>query len=404
MARSYFSYSVVRADSSNLTTGGDAILTSLKDVNWSVKLVDANGDESVTAIYTGITGPTTIAGAGGTTGYNGLIEFWADAGQYVIKISDPQNRVANKNLYWDSISGQSGGIPGDFISSESLESDQIKDAEIKTIDIADSAITTAKINNLAVTTDKVNDLAITNAKIDNTTIQRTKLVTEVQNSLVPLGAIIDWFPPKSATGPDWSVPTGFAVCSGAAWSLVPNDLGYGASDGNMPNLVGKYSIGADPALTKTASGSHVTSNASQTNAGIGGPLGSNTSANMKHSHEIPAHAHGMSHWHGVADHSHGIPNKVDGASPPLYPSTTTTANAGRIPSQNSTSNASSYTGQPYLRYWNGSSWATTFDARDNTDNWSGSTVNSGPGGNADYYVDNRPASIGLLKIMKVKNV
>lgn len=392
MARSYFSYSVVRADSSNLTTGGDAIVTSLKDVNWSVKIVDETGTESETAIYNAISGNTTIAGAGGTTGYNGLIEFWANAGQYVIKISDPSARIADKNIYWDSISGQTGGIPGGFISSESIESGQIKNAEVSTSDIASNAVTTAKIDSLAVT----------NAKIANSTIEYSKLASNIVNQLVPLGTVLDWFPQDGASGPSWGVPTGYAICNGELWNNIDNNMGAAGvkrTTGNIPNLIGRYSIGADPTKSIAAVGTHSTSSVSQTAPGIAGAIGSNTTNNNAHGHGIPSHFHEMSHWHDVSDHTHGLPVKSG-----VYARVTTDPNdsGGTASLQigaSSTGGASAhYTGGPlYRQWWDG---ATNGSARDNTAGWSGNTS----GITGDQYEDNRPESIGLLKIMKVKIV
>lgn len=395
MARSYFSYSVVRADSSNLTTGGDAILTSLKDVNWSVKLVDSSGGESATAIYNAITGTgpgVSINGAGGTTGFNGLIEFWADPGQYVIKITDPSARIADKNIYWDSVSGQTGGIPGEFISSESLESDQIKDSEVGTSDLAASSVTTAKINNLAVT----------NAKIADSTLEYGKLASSIVNQLVPLGTVLDWFPQQGATGPTWGVPAGYAICNGANWNDIDNNMGSGGAkrtSGTIPNLVGKYVIGANPSSSIGAAGTHSTSAVSQTAPGISGAIGSNTTNNNSHGHSIPSHFHEMSHWHDVAGHTHGIPVKAE-----VYTKvSTSTSDTGGTPALSlgttSTGGASaSYTGGPkYRQWWDG---ATNNNARDNTAEWSGNTN----GITGEQYEDNRPESIGLLKIMKVKIV
>lgn len=281
MARSYFSYSVVRSDPTNLTTGGDSILTTLKNVNWEVKKLDSSNNEVSTSIYTGITGATTVAGAAGVTDWNGLIEFWADAGQYVIKITDPSSRIANKNIYWDSVSGQTGGIPGSTITSETITTTQIKDAEVKTADIdssavetakiADAAITTAKIAPSGVTTDRIDNAAITTAKIapsgvttdriDNSAITSAKIASgavaqsnQADGTYVPIGAIMQF----AGT----SAPTNWLLCDGsekavASYPGLDSVLGtiYGArtngsggagsSHFRLPDLRGRVVAGKD---------------------------------------------------------------------------------------------------------------------------------------------------------------
>lgn len=401
--RSYFSYSVIQAVP---RTDGDANLVALAGVTWVVKKIDSAGTESTTTIYNGITGSTAIAGAGSTTTSNGLVEFWAEPGQYVVKISDSKNRISSKNIYWDSVSGQTGGIPADLLVSNSVTTTQIGDTQVKTADIDALSVTTAKLNNGAVTTAKIDDLAVTNDKIAVGAVAIQNLGNDVLNRMIPLGTVLDWYPPDGTSGPGWAVPSGFAICDGTAWNNIDNQMGANGvklTSGSIPNLIGKYVIGADPTRAKsaTASGVHNTTDGTYTSPGITASAGQNTVSNANHNHTIPNHFHEMSHWHDVSDHTHGISTKSGvysrittdygetGGTQTLSLNTTGTGGA-----------SAHYTGGPlYRQWWDG---ATNGNARDNTAGWSGNT--GGLSSGSFTYEDNRPLSIGLLKIMKVKNI
>lgn len=307
MARSYFSYSVVRSDPTNLTTGGDSILTTLKNVNWEVKKLDSSNNEVSTSIYTAITGNTTISGAAGVTDWNGLIEFWADAGQYVIKITDPSSRIANKNIYWDSVSGQSGGIPGSLITDETITSTQIKNSEVKTADIDSSAVTSAKIAAGTIAESNMAD-----------------------GTYVPVGAIMQFA--------GASAPTNWLLCDGSERQVstypaldavlgttygarTNGSGGAGSSHFRLPDLrgrvvAGKDDMGGTPAgrLTATASGVTVLSAANTLGATGGSQVHTLSSSQIPaHSHPATstpsgAHAHTVNSGTGktgsVGDHAH----------------------------------------------------------------------------------------------------
>lgn len=242
---------------------------------------------------------------------------------------------------------------------------------------------------------------------------------------VPLGTILDWYPHKAATGPGWSVPTGFALCDGTAWTSITNDLGYGSGDGNIPDLVGKVTIGAQASLAKNTAATHTTSTGTQTKPGIGGSAGTNAGPDSGHYHNIPnhkhsigahkhsvgAHAHNMNHWHHTADHTHTINNKRDANS--LYATITSSANGTYVPTSNTTNGASAqYTDYLWdIGTYNNkteTSNSAAFDSGDNAAFDSATTTASTVGENplvatatSTYYPDNRQLSIGVLKIMKV---
>lgn len=249
MARTYFSYSVVRSDPSNLTTGGDAILTSLKDVTWTVKKIDESGNEQSTAIYTGSNeGASSISGAGATTDWNGLIEFWADPGQYVVNIIDPKARVANKKLYWDSVSGQTGGIPGDNITNETITTAQIGNAQVKTEDIDSSAVTTAKLAANSVTT----------AKIAASGVTYEKLNTDVITAMPPIGSLMDYSGSTDPVSNQWVLCDGRQLSQSsypelnAVISNTYNTGGESAGNFRIPDFRGR--VAAAPENMNTERG------------------------------------------------------------------------------------------------------------------------------------------------------
>jgi hypothetical protein len=235
MTRDYFSYTVILADTTDLDTQQNAKLKALSGVTWDVDLVLSDGSlaDPKPTIYGDRTGGAITNG--GTTAPNGLIEFWAEPGEYRVNITDPANRVSSKALTWSSVPGQDGSIPGDFVSND---------------------------NEL--------DLAT--------------LADEVKRQLVPIGAVIDWWRPDSSI----SVPTGFAVCDGSVISSSNHGFGTGQSI-TLPDLRNKFVIGANTAVTDGNAGSAGT-NASNA-PGIRGTGGSNAARDLTHNHSVPGHNH-----------------------------------------------------------------------------------------------------------------
>jgi hypothetical protein len=219
-------------------------------------------------------------------------------------------------------------------------------------------------------------------QINNGAVGLTELTANIVNSLVPVGTIIDWFPPAAATAPwDAFLPSGYVVCDGRAWSTVTNDLGY--STGNVPNLIGKTTYGATAATARDTAAALDTTTGVFTNAGIGGAVGAETTVRA-HEHTVPSHQHNMQHFHGVADHQHGLTGKTFG-----FASGSTYIN---IAYNAPTNNASSYTG-PSLT-------TGTFLQQDLTPpNTAFSTTQM----TGAAHADNRSPGIAVLKIMKVRS-
>jgi len=132
-----------------------------------------------------------------------------------------------------------------------------------------------------------------------------ELANTIYQRLIPLGTILDWYPPAAAVAPfTSSLPAGFVACTGQAWSSVPNELGY--TTGNLPNLVDKYAIGADPTFARGLAATHNILGGAQTATGLGGLAGQNKGVNY-----LPEHTHQLDqHVHTQADHTHNLTVKA----------------------------------------------------------------------------------------------
>jgi hypothetical protein len=445
--RNYFSYTVIKANPALNNLGGDAVLTSLAGVTWDAHSLNAAGSPSSTNVYTARS--NGIASTGGVTDYNGVIEFWAEPGEYQISISDPSARISDKEIFWSSVSGQEGGIPGTSISTDDkLESNQIKDGTIATADIGALQVTNAKLAADSVTTAKIADLQVTGAKI--------------ADNVLPLGSVIDWYRVTSGT----FVPTGWAVCDGSLWNDIDNQMGASKAKlttGNIPNLIGKVTVGARLTVASGGSGG-AADGIGSTNGdvwgevpnyyppsapGIGGIGGSNAAINLAHTHTVAGHSHGFTltasgananvtvngGYTGIsfsaeapgtsgqsANHVHGFASNETYA----YNFTTGTASTGSFtrlvtPSYsyaagqtNNQSHDHSHTvnnhGHGYSDPGHGhgitqTAHTHTVTGTVGTAGTSGdSAITTSWFGTSGVLTDFRPAHVGLLKIMKVKIV
>lgn len=135
-------------DTVAIDTEGNA----LEDIQ--VTVVDrASGDPAT--IYTTITGGSTKPNPF-TTGINGLISFSAPPGSYRLDLTDTQlpQRVSDRSLYWDSVSGYDNGIPASKLELTDLTGDIdfsggaaiVKDGVLTGGNFVDDSIGAAKLN------------------------------------------------------------------------------------------------------------------------------------------------------------------------------------------------------------------------------------------------------------------
>jgi hypothetical protein len=210
--RNFFSYTITKSEQTLNPTGG-AVITSLAGVTWDVHYLDAAGAASSATVYDARSSENNSF-SGGTTDYNGVISFWAEPGEYKISISDSQSRIGAQDIYWSSVSGQEGGIPGTKISTDNkLDSNQIAADAIKTVEIEDQAVTSAKIQNGTIVNADVNaSAAISYSKLN--------LGTSIVNADISPSASISY----SKLNLAGSIATADFVASG----VTTNQLGASA--------------------------------------------------------------------------------------------------------------------------------------------------------------------------------
>lgn len=334
------------------------------------------------------------------TDVSGRIDGWVERGAYAIEVTIPGRPTYTE--YFEASPAKDGSVDTDWLENSSVTTSKINNGAVTSAKIANDAVTSNAISNASITEAKLASSAVTTAKIANEAITSSKIDTSTV-PVVPLGTILDWFPPASASHP-WTsaLPPGYAICNGAAWSSIPNDLGY--TTGNIPNLIGRLAYGADPSLASGTASTHVDATGVQTNAGVGGSVGSSTISQV-HSHTVPAHQHGVDHQHTVPNHNHymGHSHGVSGHVHSISGKTMFDGTSGsyRFYSQASQTGVSGSNTDGGDRAWtDGSGNIGTTGGRTLTD--SSAVVSTT--GNPTGFWDNRSSGLGVLKIMRVRIV
>jgi hypothetical protein len=223
-----------------------------------------------------------------TTTTNMGLKAW-DLGTDPYSHSDLAGNFAAIDVH-DHTSGKGKQIPTGGIADSAITSAKIADGTIVTADLANNSVTSAKIVDGTITSADIADGTITGADIAPGTITADKLAP---NALL-VGQVMYWYRVDASV----TLPSGYEVLDGRAWSSVTNTLGPGGTNwttGNMPNLLNKFILGA--ALSGTGSGTG-------TPPAIGGTGGSHT-ASLAHTHTVASHTHtGPSHTHTGPSHSH----------------------------------------------------------------------------------------------------
>ena len=141
------------------------------------------------------------------------------------------------------------------------------------------AVSAGTVSDGAVTTSKVADGAVTSEKIGSGAVTGDKLAAGLA---VPLGAIIDWYRFDAAT----PVPDGFAICDGSAVT----DPASPFMGKPLPNLVDRFTMGVTPARLGETGGAnsvpHTHSLAGHTHA-IGGAFAGVVLRANHHDHADP---------------------------------------------------------------------------------------------------------------------
>jgi hypothetical protein len=194
------------------------------------------------------------------TDATGLIEFYADVGEYDVRWVDSQSvpRIADRTTAWNALNGGAQGLPASVIQR-------------------------------------------------NNALDLTALAPDVGRQMKPIGEIFTWWRPVDTI----PLPTGSEICDGRQIPAANHD--FVNADGTkynqtitLPDMRNKFIIGAD-VLKSDGAGSNngdgsTAFNVVNPNApGIRGTGGSNTVKNLQHSHQF--------------GHTHGIPGQTTGVAP-----------------------------------------------------------------------------------------
>lgn len=301
-----------------------------------------------------------------TTDATGIINFWAEVGEYDLFFHDTVGpaRIADQTIGWSAVSPVVKGIP-------------------------------------------------TSALRDDAAISFTSLAADAMRQHVPIGSVIDWWRPFStydAGNGAGNAPSGYEICDGRTIASGSHDFG-GGSPITLPDLRNKFIIGADILKTDaTASSSGDGSaafNAQHPNApGIRGGGGFNATKNLAHTHSF-AHTHGVAgvdHLHSAggyaaSDHYHQVTSDTWGYA------FNGAASSGGYPWQSSgsyfqhTHHFDTGSGGASALGVGGSSGAADRSLNTSTNSQSTTTT---AGDTSQTAADMRPAHYGLLKIMKVR--
>jgi len=170
-------------------------------------------------------------------------------------------KIRNNAVTTDKI--DDNAIIEDKIANEAVTTDKIENEAITTDKIEDEAVTNNKIEDEAVTENKIANESITNDKIADNTIQLSKIGF---TNYCPTGCILQYA--------GSSAPMGWLLCNGTNISRITYSnlftvIGetYGPGDGlttfTIPNLVGKFPMGANGNLALTGGSSTHTLTESQ---------------------------------------------------------------------------------------------------------------------------------------------
>jgi len=333
------------------------------------------GTTTLATIYTGRIGAAQATNPV-LTDATGLVEFYAEIGEYDIRTVDSQAppRIADRTTSWNAFNG------------------------------GDQALPTAKIQR--------------DAGLD-----MTVFAADVLRQVAPIGQVIDWWRPASSV----PIPSGWEICDGRTITADNHEFGTGSSI-QLPDLRNKFIMGADvlksDGAPSTTGDGTAASNVQHPNApGIRGVGGFNASKNLAHNHQF-AHTHGVpgvdhlhsavspDHLHAVGslftgNHAHSFSVNSSGAINGLGSAATGSFERTSHGHQHGVSGGTSTAGNIGVggttgardRNWSFNTSAADRSLATTTNTQSTSTTDNGSIGTA---IDMRPAHVGLLKLMKVR--
>jgi hypothetical protein len=286
-----------------------------------------------------------------------------------------------------------------------------KGKQITSAGLASDSVGNSQLAPNSVTTTEIADHTIQSVDIAPGAIGSTEIDPDIFNSLAPLGMIVPWFRPSTA----FALPTGWHVCDGAVVNSADHSW-TGAGNVTLPDLRNRFVLGAATTGTGTTPGAPPAENAT---GGAHTRTFNHSHTVAGHSHTVNAHSHTVNaHSHTVNSHSHGV--NTDGEHhhtwlgnnlsqrPYEISSGGTPRQATYVPGFNEDNSSQSVVMDSIGAHNHGGGTGSstpgtstsspgTSDASPGTTSVTLTTDATAPGG------DLRPAFVGLLYIIKVKN-
>lgn len=185
-------------------------------------------------------------------------------------------------------------VTGPKVADNSIGASKLMDGSITTNKLADGAVTTPKVLDLNITNPKLADNAASTRVYQDASVTQAKLADpavatenifpaavtsdKLDPGVVPVGTVIAWWRPSALTG----LPSGWLVADGSTVVDANHDFAEATSI-VLPDLRNKFILGAATSGTGGGTGQAPP---------IGGTGGSHT-ANLAHSHVVNGHTHGI---------------------------------------------------------------------------------------------------------------
>lgn len=177
-------------------------------------------------------------------------------------------------------------VPTDGIANNAITAAKIAgNAVVPLTHISPDSIPQSRLATDSVGNDELQDNAVAAANILNGSVTAAKL----DPTILPIGMVAMWYRADPSVLP----PTGWQVMDGRAWSTITNKLGAGGiqwNTGNIPDMTNRFPLGS--ALAGTGGTPDLP-------PGIGQAIGQHT-RDLSHTHTSDAHSH------VVNNHAHGI--------------------------------------------------------------------------------------------------
>lgn len=236
MARDIFRATMTLPDSSGT-------IKALEGIQITVVKRDTEETVRIYQRHTGVSeGPATDIGATSgpnpfETGASGMVEFWAEPGEYEVIVTDTHApaRISTRRIGWNSNPAGAKGTPTAWLAE-------------------DAGIVLAS------------------------------MAAKVIEQAIPIGGVIPWWRPTSIV----PVPSGFVICDGSSLSGSQHEFPGVTGSINVPDMRNKFILGASIGQSDGA-GMAVVADGASNAPGIRGAGGSQTITLT--AAQLPQHTH-----------------------------------------------------------------------------------------------------------------